>query len=470
MQPDGDGGSLASLDGVSETDIWASGSVRQGTDRHTLVQHWDGSRWSIVPSPDGPRATNWVNGLAAVAPTDAWIVGYSTDRDVGETQSETLIERWDGREWKIVPSPNLSMADVGEEFGGYPVSNELFGIAKVAPDDIWAVGRSYTIVRGQELTIHWDGETWKVVPVPPGSGTNGWLRGVLAISRDDVWAFGEHLVEVPLGGEEGGSGNVQLNLTLHWDGKVWSEVPSPNLSPIVNGLFRGSAASPSDVWVTGYHLALFGVNQVNHPTMLHWDGFSWSVDPVPTHNREPAYLFSVASLGSQDAIAVGFYDTGPPFPKIHTLVERWNGIGWSIVPSLDPGDHNYLYTVLPVFPDDIWVAGDSVVGEVILETLIERYTIICSGPEFRRGDSNSDGRADLSDAVMTLNHLFLGAAEPDCLDAADADDSGTIVITDAIFLLGALFLGNAEIPAPFPGCGPDPTGDGVGCGQPCGGQ
>lgn len=78
---------------------------------------------------------------------------------------------------------------------------------------------------------------------------------------------------------------------------------------------------------------------------------------------------------------------------------------------------------------------------------------------FRRGDVTGDG-LDLSDAVRVLNFLFLGDADPPCLDAADADDSGSLDITDAIFTLGYLFLGGPAPPAPGPdACGPDPTDD-----------
>jgi hypothetical protein len=461
-----EGRALSGLGGTSETDLWACGSFRGGGGRHTLVQHWDGSQWSIVPSPDGPRQTNWVTGIAAVDVSDVWMIGYSTDRDVGESLSETLIERWNGRAWSMVPSPNLSVADVSEEFGGYEVKNELFAIAVASKDDVWAVGRSYTIVRGQELIVHWDGQSWSVVP-GPHPGVSGWLRGVLVVSRNDVWAFGEHYVEVPLGGDEGGTGLVQQNLIQHWDGSSWSVVPSPNASPVVNGLHRAAAVSANDIWVVGYHLAIFGVNQVTHPTILHWDGASWSDSPVPMLSRENTYLYSIVVLGADDAMAVGFYDTGPPFPKIHTLVERWNGLEWSLMQSLDPGEHNYLYAALAVFPDDIWAVGEMVEGEIIDQTLIERYTTTCPGVSFLRGDSNGDGKVDLSDAVATLSHLFLGGAAPACFDAADADDGGTLVITDAIFLLGALFLGTKEIPAPFPDCGTDPTFDKLECGQGC---
>jgi chitodextrinase len=79
---------------------------------------------------------------------------------------------------------------------------------------------------------------------------------------------------------------------------------------------------------------------------------------------------------------------------------------------------------------------------------------------FRRGDPNASGLIDLSDAVTIFSHLFLGAADPTCPDAADANDSGVVDISDGIFLLGSLFLGTAPPAPPGPAaCGPDPTGD-----------
>ena len=83
-----------------------------------------------------------------------------------------------------------------------------------------------------------------------------------------------------------------------------------------------------------------------------------------------------------------------------------------------------------------------------------------------RGDANADGRVDLSDAVATLQYLFAGGSTS-CLDAADADDTGVVEITDPVFLLGALFLGTRAVPAPFPECGTEATGDALGCGRGC---
>jgi hypothetical protein len=71
---------------------------------------------------------------------------------------------------------------------------------------------------------------------------------------------------------------------------------------------------------------------------------------------------------------------------------------------------------------------------------------------------------ELTDAVGVLNYLFLGAEEPSCLDACDADDDGSLEITDAIGILGYLYLGSQEPPDPGPdACDIDPTADGLGC-------
>jgi hypothetical protein len=99
-----------------------------------------------------------------------------------------------------------------------------------------------------------------------------------------------------------------------------------------------------------------------------------------------------------------------------------------------------------------------------LETsLLERLP----ADEFLRGDSNSSGTVDISDAIFTLGCLFGGGGCPACYDAADANDSGTADISDAVFTLSHLFSGGAPPPAPFPAPGFDTTPtDPFTCGDP----
>jgi hypothetical protein len=82
---------------------------------------------------------------------------------------------------------------------------------------------------------------------------------------------------------------------------------------------------------------------------------------------------------------------------------------------------------------------------------------------FKRGDANLDGLFDISDPVKTLNVLFQGAEPPGCAEALDSNDDGKVDISDGILSLAALFTGGPNPPAPYPGCGVDPTPDSLGC-------
>jgi hypothetical protein len=82
---------------------------------------------------------------------------------------------------------------------------------------------------------------------------------------------------------------------------------------------------------------------------------------------------------------------------------------------------------------------------------------------FVRGDVSRDGAVNLTDAVRILHFLFLGGAQPTCMDAADADDNGHVMLTDAVYLLNHLFLGASAPRAPYPQCGVDPTVDSLSC-------
>jgi hypothetical protein len=67
---------------------------------------------------------------------------------------------------------------------------------------------------------------------------------------------------------------------------------------------------------------------------------------------------------------------------------------------------------------------------------------------FQRGDSNCDGRLDLTDAVAVLDRLFLGGKRLCCEAAADADGNRDVNLTDPVVVLNFLFLGGK--PPAFP--------------------
>lgn len=85
------------------------------------------------------------------------------------------------------------------------------------------------------------------------------------------------------------------------------------------------------------------------------------------------------------------------------------------------------------------------------------------GSFFIRGDSDQNGKLEITDAIFTLGYLYLGTEAPYCLDALDTDDDGNLNVTDAISALGYLFNGSNAIAMPFPGPGLDPTPDSLNC-------
>ena len=60
--------------------------------------------FTIQNSPSPNVRGNTFNAVAAISPTDAWAVGFQNDNQLNG--SRTLTEHWDGQKWTAVPSPN----------------------------------------------------------------------------------------------------------------------------------------------------------------------------------------------------------------------------------------------------------------------------------------------------------------------------------------------------------------------------
>ncbi len=103
-------------------------------------------------------------------------------------------------------------------------------------------------------------------------------------------------------------------------------------------------------------------------------------------------------------------------------------------------------------------------SSVLLAFLTGREALLSADLEFIRGDCDEDGKLSITDPIRILGFLFLGKPElVECQDAADANDSGRVDISDPIYILNHLYKDGPTLPPPFPGCGLDPTADGIDC-------
>ncbi len=147
------GVSLFGVDALSPTNVWAVGYyLDDSVTSHPVIEHWDGSRWSIIDSP--PLAPASLGGLDAVSPTDIWAVGGQSDASGTRTP---VMEHWDGSSWSIVKAAVPPSAGL----------TSLLGVSAVAANDAWAVG-AYLNSDGvlKTLTEQWDGKRWKRVASP----------------------------------------------------------------------------------------------------------------------------------------------------------------------------------------------------------------------------------------------------------------------------------------------------------------
>lgn len=329
-------GSSDTLGAVAITScrVWAVGNYIVGANVRTLVERWDGTAWTRVPSPSPASAYSTLNGVAAASASDAWAVGQDS-RDPAGHVFKTLAEHWNGAAWTQAPTPSPGTGN-----------NFLVSVAAIAANDAWAVG-GYDTGPGtpaQTLAEHWNGTAWTRVP----TANPGFLLSFAATSASDAWAVGQTSTS---------AGNT-LTLIDHWNGTAWTQVPSPSPG-IANNLTDVAAVSPTDAWAVGSY-SISG--DYVHTLAEHWDGTAWTQVPTPSPNRA-GELNGVAATSATNVWATGDYiQNVRPFARL-TLLYHWDGTAWHRVLSPNPSSSYNIMGGVAVTPAaGVWAAGFYLTG------------------------------------------------------------------------------------------------------------
>jgi hypothetical protein len=342
-------GTQSQVDGVtavSANDVWAVGFSTPSSVQQTLAEHWNGTSWNVIPSPDVGTAANQLNGAAAAAANDVWAAGSST---APGGVSQTLIEHWNGTSWTVVPSPNVGT-----------LGNSFNAVAVVSATDAWAVGS--TSGAGQTLIEHWNGTSWSVVSSPNVGTLGNSFNAVAVVAANDIWAVGSSTTACS-------GGCVQQTLIEHWDGTSWSVVPSPNVDPSLNVLNGIAVVAGNNVWAVG---SSGGTSNPGQTLIEHWNGSSWTVVSSPNVGTSTNVLGAVAVVAANDIWAVGFSTSS----FFQPLTEHWDGTRWQVVKSLDIGTQgNVLAAAAAITTTDVWAAGtqDTSTAGSSRVPLIEHY-------------------------------------------------------------------------------------------------
>ena len=232
---------------------WVSGTAYQSL----LAEHWDGTQWtSITPPPSVDNLANATVNDAVVgssSPTNTWFFPEVS----GPTTTKTLGLVWNGSAWRTVK---------------VPATDSLLGVNVLSRDNVWQWGTKPappdTLGFGPPWLRHYNGKTWRTVPVPGVGGPAS------VVSAADMWAVG------PTTATAGDAGPQQVYIAMHWNGKKWAAVSLPKLAPVNGAAWSPAgivALGPGNVWVSEVPQGgLAGTPGPQDTVLLHWDGKTWS--------------------------------------------------------------------------------------------------------------------------------------------------------------------------------------------------
>jgi hypothetical protein len=331
-----------------------------------LIEQWNGSAWQVAPSQNPPGAKSSIlNGVACAQVISCWAVGYYENAKGtatlpyaehwnGQAWSEVAMPYPAGEKLKVnlmravsCPAAKLCFADG---------SSERHYEKKVA-------GKKVIFEYSASLIERWTGGSWNIVPSPaPPDSTVTDLQGLSCASTVDCSATGDWLLDTnPLKGPTRGG-----PLGYHWDGHQWAPASIQNVSASKAGdlyavscpalrmcmaigarragplarLWNGSSWAASSITVAagGAVKGVFcatsqmcmAVGVTGAGTLVEqWNGSSWVTVPSPNPPGAKGDLFSTACLQATNCWAVGTWSNSPGTANV--LIEHWNGTAWTVV-------------------------------------------------------------------------------------------------------------------------------------------
>lgn len=323
---------------LTASNCWAVGEYMKAGAQLDQILHWTGRKWLAVPTPTPggtlPGDENLLSDVSCVSAGNCWAAGtYGNTIQTPNKETQLALNQalhWNGRKWSLTATPQP----------GGTARNDVSSLNAVrctSAQDCWAGGTYGKLRRINKSTLtsellHWNGKAWIKVIVPsPGGTVNGsftQLNGLSCTSPSNCWAVGE-------AGRFGKNTERFLNLALHWNGKRWFRIGTPNPAGVkadsLNSLASVTCLSADNCWtlgtLQGVRLHAFELIEI-----LHWNGTRWiqvtAPHPAGTKSGDSQFLSSVRCVTSTNCWAVGLSQQDSNLAK--DVIVHWNGSRWSI--------------------------------------------------------------------------------------------------------------------------------------------
>jgi hypothetical protein len=428
----------------------AVGSGYGETTAVPLIEQWNGTTWSVVPSPNpGSNRYNELYGVSCVTVDFCVAVGTS---DASGSHDKLLIEQWNGTSWSLATGPDEQS---GIDYDAYDVSCS-------SPTFCVLAGETYSGSVATTLAARWNGSSWSILTTPNPSTTRNYFNSLDC--RSASWCFA-------VGATQDAAG-ATVPLIEQWNGSVWSVTTTPTPTPAPSSslsYYLDAVSCPSTTFCTAV-----GYSQ-DYPSgsslVEMWNGSAWSIVKVPAGPGLGDELEAVSCVGPTTCTAVGSTNTtGSPNDNYITLALSWNGTSWALNPPANPAvdtpgnDYAELDGVSCVGGHACVASGDAYPGAGDNDTtLIESAPITRPGYRFVASDGGvfALGGASYSgsEGGKPLNQPIVGmAATPDGGGYwLVASDGGVFTFGDAVFYGST---GGIKLNKPIVGMASTPDGGG----------
>jgi hypothetical protein len=323
---------------------------------------------------------------------------------------------WTGTRWRPQATPDPLPAGAPMEFGpsleGVSCASSKFCVAVgwYATTDALSAGKDYPSPLA--IADRWNGVRWSRLAFPslPTGGTWARMSGVSCTKGGDCMAIGDSDGDGPfsefwdgsrwsvekmpgapiltlingvscssdrfcIAVGDSGYGGDQAFAEI-WNGSVWSIQQTAQVASAgATDLSSVSCTSPSACIAVGarFNPAL----REETPLIERWNGIRWSVRRTPQLGGEPSALSSVSCTSSRACLAVGATDAND---RPRPLVERWDGASWSVERA--PRAHGAVPQVVSCASNVVCTAlGRNPSGVVAIRFSMPRGHVAASGHE-----------------------------------------------------------------------------------------
>jgi Phosphoesterase family len=219
---------LYSVSALSDTDAWAVGAQEDASGVwHPLAEHWDGSDWTVVPTPDPNGGGNLLYAVKAVSSESVYAVGQTGDA----FPSRALVEVWNGTKFSMVKAPSDNEESLAPF--GVTASSEMLTLVGARESEMRPI--TTLVAAGPPSSL-------ALLSTPSNGPDENDLFAAATTPDGSAWAVGWYIEPI---------GENHETLIEHGVKGIWSLVPSPNASAEENGLAGITAIPGGGLWAVG---------------------------------------------------------------------------------------------------------------------------------------------------------------------------------------------------------------------------